>query len=64
MDLHAEDPRSKINAFRVPVYSSPEWKKMIDLGAYTIKDMLNKDATGGEESNPLANAAPKKEGRK
>ncbi len=29
---------------------------MIDLGAYTIKNMLNKDA------NPPAKAAPKKKG--
>ncbi len=30
MDLHAEDPKSKNNASRVPVYSSLEWKKYIN----------------------------------
>ncbi len=64
MDLHAEDPRSKNNVSRVPVYLSPEWKKMIDLDTYTIKDILNKDATRGVESNPTAKDAPKKKGRK
>ncbi len=64
MDIHVEDPRSKNNASRVPVYSSPEWKKMIDLCTFTIKDMMNKDATSGEESQPPARATLKKKGRK
>ncbi len=37
---------------------------MIDLGTYTIKDMLNKDATSSEESQPPKQAAPKTKGRK
>ncbi len=37
---------------------------MIDLGTYTIKDMMNKDATSGEESQPPKQAAPKTKGRK
>ncbi len=33
---------------------------MIDLGTFNIKDMLNKDATSGEESQSDAKAASKK----
>ncbi len=39
MDRSAEDPRSKNNAFRVPLYASADWHIMLSLGKYTIKDM-------------------------
>ncbi len=50
MDLQSEDPRGKLNAFRVPVYWSPEWKKMIDLATINTKEIIRKDTTSNEES--------------
>ncbi len=39
MDTKAEDPRTKNNGFRVPVYDSEEWATMKFLGTNTIKEM-------------------------
>ncbi len=38
MDMKAEDPRTKNNGFRVPVYDSEEWATMF-IGTNTIKEM-------------------------
>ncbi len=62
MDLQAEDPRGKNNDFRVPMYTSSAWKKMISLGVHIIKAMQQKDmsATRGEDSKPQIPPAGKK----
>ncbi len=39
MDRKAEDPRTKNNSFRVPVYDSEEWATMKSLGTNNIKEM-------------------------
>ncbi len=39
MDMIAEDPRTKNNAFRVTVYDSEEWATMKSLDVNTIKVM-------------------------
>ncbi len=39
MDMKAEDPRTKNNGFRVPVYDFEEWATMKFLGTNTIKEM-------------------------
>ncbi len=39
MDKKAEDPRTKNNIFRVPVYDSEEWATMKSLDANTIKEI-------------------------
>ncbi len=64
MELQAEDPRGKNNAFRITVYSSPEWTKMVSLGTFTAKDMHLKDVTSGEQSQPPLQSAKKKKVRK
>ncbi len=50
MELEEEDPRSNANAFRVPLYASQEWQKMLDLCIYNIKDMI-KEMVEREESD-------------
>ncbi len=52
MNLQAEDPRIKANAFRVSPYASLELQKMINLGTFTIKDMVNEMADKGESHPP------------
>ncbi len=59
MDTAAEDPRTKANAFRVPPYNSKNWQIMIDLGVFTIKDMI-KAIAGEEESIPPKTTKAKK----
>ncbi len=46
------------------LYASQDWQKMISLGTYSIKDMLNKDATSGEDSQPSKQTASTTKGRK
>ncbi len=38
MNMMAEDPRTKANAFRVPPYDSKEWDTMLSVDIFTIKD--------------------------
>ncbi len=64
MDLKAEDLRGKNNAFRVPVYLSSDWRKMVSLGTFTTNDMQRKDATSGEETQPPPQPPSKNKGRK
>ncbi len=45
MDTKAEDPRTKNNGVRVPVYDSEEWATMKFLGTNTIKEMNTALAT-------------------
>ncbi len=53
MNTAAEDPRTKANTFRVPVYNSQDWETMLSIGTYTIKDM-EKALAAVEESIPPA----------
>ncbi len=59
MDTDAEDPRTKTNVFRVLVYASQDWNKMISLCTQTIKDMLKASAEK-QESTPKTSAKQKK----
>ncbi len=59
MDTAAEDPRTKANAFRMPLYDSHNWKIMRDLGVFTIKDMI-KAMAGEEDSTPPKTSKAKK----
>ncbi len=54
MDVWAEDPHGKSNSFRVPSYDALAWREMVHLGAYTIKEMVQKEktTTSGEETKP------------
>ncbi len=63
MDLEAEDPRCKANAFRVPLYASQYWQKMYDLGTYTIKDMIREMADRGESDLPTQTVFKSKRNR-
>ncbi len=62
MDLQAEDLRSKSNNFTVHPYNSLEWKKMEQLGVFTIKELQLKElsTTSGEDSNPAISPKKKK----
>ncbi len=59
IDTDAKDTRTKANVFRVPVYASQEWDKMISLGTQTIKEMLKASAEK-QESTCKTSAIQKK----
>ncbi len=59
MDTAAEDPRTKANAFRIPLFDSQNWQKMSDLGTFTIMDMV-KVMADDEGPTPPKNANAKK----
>ncbi len=63
MEFKAEDPRGKNNAYRVHVYPSMEWRKMINCGTFATKEIYKIDATSGDESHPPPHASSKKKGR-
>ncbi len=56
MDTAVEEPRTKANAFMVPLYNSHNWKIMRDLGVFNIKDMM----AGEKESTPPKTSKAKK----
>ncbi len=59
MNATEDDPRTKANAFRVPLYESQDWDTMLSVGTYTIKDMT-KALAAVEETISLAPAKTKK----
>ncbi len=62
METAAEDPGTKANAFRVPQYDS--WQKMLDLGTFTIKDMVKAMVCEEEPTPPKITKAKKGRSRK
>ncbi len=51
MNTDAEDPRTKVNIYSVPVFGSQDWATMISLDTHTIKEM-NTALAEKRESTP------------
>ncbi len=64
MDTDAEDPRTNVNIFRVPMHASQDWEKMINLGTQTIKEMLKASAEKQESTSKVSAKQKKSRARK